>query len=86
MSSENKRRVENELIMLDYAEFVDTEFFQCRLVYKGGRPPSMKGCDFIECEFIFEDAAENTLQFISSIARGAVSGRDFVIRQLLGLG
>ncbi len=75
--------VENEVVMLDYAEISNKEFRNCKLVYKGGRVPKMRNVTLAECEFIFEDSASNTLQMLQLIAHNGDAA--LVVNGILGL-
>lgn len=79
----NRPEIKDQIVQLDYQTLQDTIYRECKLVFKGGRPPIMTGCDFIDCEFILEGEAMNTLFFLGSIAH---SGADaLVVNDLLGL-
>ncbi|MCR9088669.1 MAG: hypothetical protein NXH97_18210 [Rhodobacteraceae bacterium] len=75
--------VEGEIIKLDYATLQDTIFRNCKMIYGGGRPPTMINCVFDACEFIFEGPALNTQMFMASLANGGAE--DLIIGTMLGL-
>lgn len=75
--------VQGEVVRLDYTVLRDTIFRSCKLVFEGGRPPSMIGCDFVDCEFILEGAARNTQIFMTLLAKGGAG--ELVVHQMLGL-
>lgn len=75
----------DSVVHLDYADFSNTFFKNCKLIYGGGRPPSFVHCTFDGCEFIFEGKALNTMRFIGAIAKSGGGGDDLVVRQFLGL-
>jgi hypothetical protein len=56
-----------ETVALDGESFADCEFRDCRLVYRGGEPPSFSGCRFDDCEWKFEDAAARTLAHMKTV-------------------
>ena len=60
----------NERVVLDGKHFEDCTFDTCTLVYGGGRPPNFVRCDFAAPRFVFEDAAQNTIQLMSAIYGG----------------
>ena len=73
-------RVENQIVELDYREFKDQHFINCKLVFKGGRPPSLTGCTLEESEFVFEGPAWNTVAFLRAFAgEGNAGGKDLVL-------
>ncbi len=83
--ADQRKTVAGEVVVLDYAELQDTIYRRCKLVYKGGTPPTLVGCDFIECTFLFENEALNTMRFIAALAHSGDSGRDLVVHTLLRL-
>lgn len=78
----DRPKVENAIVRLDYAELRDTIYEHCKLVYEGGRPPSLIGCDFIDCDFILEGPAKNTASYLSALANGGAA--ELVIVHMLG--
>ena len=80
---EEKARVENDIIKLDFSTLRDTTFYRCKLVFEGGRPPSMVNCDFIECEFILDGPARNTQAFLTILSQ--IGAADLVVKGMLGL-
>ena len=63
----------HETIALDAEFFSACEFRDCRMIYRGGQPPKFESCSFIGCEWMFEDAAANTLAHLKTI--WAVGGK-----------
>jgi len=59
-----------ERVVLDGKHFEDCDFDSCTLVYRGGVPPNFVRCDFAAPRFVFEDAAQNTVQLMSAIYNG----------------
>ena len=64
------RSFSSERVVLDGTHFEDCTFDTCTLVYGGGRPPHFVRCDFAAPRFVFEDAAQNTIQLMSAIYGG----------------
>ncbi|WP_263786228.1 DUF5067 domain-containing protein [Salinibacter grassmerensis] len=60
----------SERVVLDGKRFEDCTFDTCTLVYGGGSPPHFVRCDFAAPRFVFEDAAQNTIQLMSAIYDG----------------
>ncbi|WP_103029789.1 hypothetical protein [Salinibacter altiplanensis] len=60
----------SERVVLDGKHFEDCTFDTCTLVYGGGRPPNFVSCDFAAPRFVFEDAAQSTIQLMSAIHNG----------------
>ncbi len=80
---ENRPEIRGKIIKLDYATLRDTIYKDCKLIFGGGRPPSMLNCDFIESEFILEGPAQNTMHFLGSIAHSG--GDELVVNGMLNL-
>jgi len=59
-----------ERVVLDGKHFEDCRFENCDLVYKGGVPPNFVRTDFAAPRFVFEEAAQNTVQLMSAIHNG----------------
>ena len=78
-------RVEGEVVVLDYAVLEGMHLYRCKLIYRGGRPPTLVNCTFEECEFIFEGSALTTVAFLRAIALGDSGGRELVLNGMLGL-
>lgn len=74
----------NEVVVMDYGNFEDVQFINCKIVYRGGRAPSMIRCDLIDCEWIFEGPALNTVGFLRGLSADDGS-RQFVLSQILAL-
>lgn len=75
--------VTNDVVRLDFAVLRDTVYQGCKLIYEGGRPPIMDGCDFVECEFIFQGNALNTQAFLTMLAHSGAA--ELVVNGMLGL-
>jgi hypothetical protein len=43
---------------------VKCQFANCTIIYKGGSLPVIDGCNFQDCHWQFEDAADRTLVFM----------------------
>lgn len=61
---------ENDIVELDWNTYDHCDFWHCVLVYRGGTPPRFAQCTFLQCSFRFEDAAGNTLSFLTSLYHG----------------
>lgn len=80
-----RRRVVGQTVVLDGAQLTDSDYEDCNLVYAGGTPPSIHGCSFSGSRFVFENAAENTLVFLRWLAHGDPSGKQLVVRDMIGV-
>lgn len=74
--------IEGEIITLDYGSFIKKSFYKCKLVFKGGLPPTMIDCDFIESTFIFDGPALSTAKFMAALAASSVDGKKLVLNML----
>lgn len=60
----------DERVVIDGTHFEDCTFDTCTLIYRGGVPPNFLRCDFAAPRFVFEEAAQSTLQLMSVIYNG----------------
>jgi hypothetical protein len=75
----------HETVALDGEQFSDCEFRGCRMVYRGGEPPSFQACAFDACEWRFEDAAANTLAHLKVVwAAGGKAQVQSLIKVITG--
>ncbi|MEF8817273.1 MAG: hypothetical protein V5A20_04165 [Salinibacter sp.] len=64
------RQFSGSRVLLDGKHFEECAFETCTLIYKGGPPPHFVRCDFAAPRFVFEGAAQSTLQLMSAIYNG----------------
>lgn len=64
------REFSGERVVLDGKHFEDCSFDTCQLVYRGGTPPNFVRCDFAAPQFVFQGAAQSTVQLMSAIYNG----------------
>jgi hypothetical protein len=57
----------HETVALDGESFYDCTFQTCRMVYSGGELPNFDHCQFENCDWKFEDAANRTLGLLKVI-------------------
>lgn len=69
-----KEKFSNENIALDFNQFIECEFVDCKLIYRGYGPVDLEGCSFRNVQWIFSDAAGNTIKFMAGIYSGAGEG------------
>lgn len=84
MAQTRAKIVENEIVKLDYGDFRDTEFRNCKMVFSGGRPPTLVNNGFINCEWIFEGQAQNTLVFLKGMCETGSGFQDLIRITLFG--
>ena len=77
----------HEAVALDEERFSDCEFRDCRMIYRGGEPPKFDNCTFVGCDWLFEEAAANTLAHLKTIwAVGGKAPVQALIRTITGVG
>ena len=59
---------------LDGNSYVRCKFTDCRLIFRGGEIPRMPDCHFVSSQFIWEEAAWRTLEFLRSMRNSLGSG------------
>ena len=77
----------HETVVLDGEHFADCEFRDCRLVYAGGEAPKFEHCKFIDCDWRFEGAAQQTLAYLKAMwGAGAKPKVQELIKEITGAG
>jgi hypothetical protein len=56
--------------VLDGNEYESCKFHQCKMIYRGGPLPTINNCQFSECGWQLEDAAERTLVMLRLLYHG----------------
>jgi len=56
-----------ETIVIDGQKFIDCEFRQCILIYRGGELPLFDGSFLDNCNWKFEDAALRTIHLLQRL-------------------
>jgi hypothetical protein len=69
-----KNKYRKSTVKLDNNEFVECSFDECTLQYAGEGPVAMIGCTFINVQWVFVDAAQQTLQFLQGLYHGMGEG------------
>ena len=65
-----ERDFSNATELMDGNTYHTCKFEKCHLVYRGGAIPSIENCQFHDCTWQFENAAERTLTFMKLIYHG----------------
>ncbi len=65
-----KQTFQDTTEILDGNQYIECTFNNCQIIYRGGAIPSIQGCQFNDCRWNFEEAAERTLQFMRAIYHG----------------
>lgn len=64
--------------VLDGNTYVDCEFKNAQLVFKGTQQPGFTNCRFTQTRFVFEDNAAVTVNFLRGLLRPESGLRGFV--------
>ncbi len=64
------RSFANSAELMDGNSYHGCKFDKCHLVYRGGAIPNIENCQFHDCTWQFENAAERTLTFLRLIYHG----------------
>ncbi|WP_025041160.1 hypothetical protein [Nitrosospira briensis] len=78
MKFENKS-FKNETIDIDFNSFINCQFEDCMLVFRGYGLIGMEGCTFTNVSWSMAGAAANTLKFMAGIYHGAGEGGKNII-------
>ncbi len=62
-----KNSFANEEVLLDFHEYEQCKFRDCRFVVLGYGPFSLNQCEVVNCAFTFAGPANNTIQTMSAI-------------------
>jgi len=64
--------------LVDGKTFIDCEFKNAQLVFKGLEQPSFSNCRFTQSQFVFEDKAAVTVNFLRGMLGPQTGMRGFV--------
>jgi len=70
METTRNQRFDNRRVPIDGIRFEDCTFTRTKLIYRGEAPVEFSGCTFDSCTWVFEGAANETLQFLSTLGLG----------------
>jgi hypothetical protein len=68
------KTVSNAIEVIDGNQYNDCRFENCTMVYRGGEIPHITGCQFDNCSWQFDGAAERTLLFMRQMYHGMGTG------------
>ncbi|MBI3861742.1 MAG: hypothetical protein HY290_07585 [Planctomycetia bacterium] len=57
----------DESIHLDGQAYETCTFENCTLIFSGGEIPTVAGCEFRDCQWRLEGAADRTVSFLKSL-------------------
>lgn len=64
------QKYDDRSVPVDGRRFESCVFDRSRLVFTGEGPVEFSGCTFIACNFVFDGAALDTLQYLATINDG----------------
>lgn len=70
METIENKTFQNEPVAVEGKAFNACVFNGATLIFSGGEMPSFTNCRFADVSLQFEDAAENTLKFLSGLRGG----------------
>ena len=70
MAEFNEQEFKDADEVLDGNTYNRCTFTNCRLVYRGGTIPFLRGCQFVRCSLSWEDAARRTLDLLKGMYHG----------------
>jgi hypothetical protein len=75
-------RFENEPVDLDGYYFVECTFYRCKLIFRGEDPVRLENCTIIECDWVFDGPAENTVRFLSALYHGLGASGEVLVKAI----
>ena len=72
--------------LVDGKTFIDCEFKNAQLVFKGVEQPSFSNCKFTQSQFLFEDKAAVTVNFLRGMLQPQTGMRGFVTGMMPEIG
>ena len=72
--------------LLDGRTFIDCEFKNAQLVFKGLEQPGFNNCRFTQSRFVFEDSAAVTVNFLRGMLQPQTGMRGFVTGMMPEIG
>jgi hypothetical protein len=73
------RNFSGKTIELDGNQFINCQFYDCRLIFSATAPVTFDECVFNECDWSFEGPADIMLSFLTALYHGlGVSGQNLV--------
>lgn len=71
---------------IDGKTFIECEFKNAQLVFKGDTPPNFVNCRFTNCRFEFEGPAASTVHFLRAMLGHQTGMRGFVTGMMPEIG
>ncbi|MBU1347377.1 MAG: hypothetical protein KKA16_10580 [Alphaproteobacteria bacterium] len=72
--------------VIDGKSFIDCEFQNAQMVYKGGPAPNFTNCRFTKSGFVFENEAANTMNLLRAMLQPQTNMRPFVLGMMPEIG
>jgi hypothetical protein len=71
--------ITDENVEVDGKTFQNCHFIESRIIFKGGKVPEFTDCIFERCQWVFDGAAENTIQYFAALYTGLGLGGQEII-------
>lgn len=68
------KQISDENVYVDQNEYVHCLFIRCRIIFTGRGPARFERCTFDQCDWVFDGAAEETIQYLAALYNGLGSG------------
>jgi hypothetical protein len=78
MTMVKDQKLERQDVLLDDNEFINCDFENCKMIYKGGQLPKLQQCRFALCSWQLDEAAQRTVLFLRAIYHSGPGGRELV--------
>ena len=77
-----KQVFKNQQVRLDFMAYYGCQFENCAMVYSGFGPVTLTDCEFSQVQWVFSDAAKNTLEFLNALYHNDEVGKQIVMSVL----
>jgi hypothetical protein len=80
------KRFFREDVLVDGQKFYNSQFTECRIVFRATAPVQFDQCVFTQCEWVFDGPAENMLFYLAALATSlGPDAQEMVINLLNGI-
>jgi hypothetical protein len=69
----------DEDIRIDENVYTSCIFRNCRIIFTGKGPAQFSNCKFDQCQWVFDDAAEQTIQYLAALYTGLGPGGEDLV-------
>jgi len=79
------RQFREAVVELDGHHFINCQFIECQLVFSASETVAFDGCVFDRCGWVFDGAAERTLQFLAALYGGLRPEGEALVETVFGM-